>query len=140
MCTRGVLWSYETENAVEALAQRQDLMNVIQQHAGWDVDEAAAHVIYTELVGNVIRHAPGRVAVTLECDGKSVLLRVADDGPAFSFHPSLPKNTLQEGGRGLFIVATFAQALKVEKIPNEGAVVAVKLPTKPCFAGTIPDA
>ncbi len=137
MCAHGVLWSYRTQNAAVALAQREHLLAVVRQHAGWTVDEVAAHVVFTELVGNVIRHAPGPIDITLECDGTSVLLNVGDKGPGFAFNAKLPENVLTEGGRGLFIVSRFATQVQVEKNDSAGARVVAKLPNKPSLADAL---
>jgi anti-sigma regulatory factor (Ser/Thr protein kinase) len=134
MCAPGVLWSYRTQNAKVALAERERLLEVVRQHSGWMVDEEAAHVVFTELVGNVIRHAPGPIDITLECDGKSLLLNVGDQGPGFAFNAKLPENIFMEGGRGLFIVSRFATQVQVQKNNVVGAKVVAKLPNKPSLA------
>ncbi len=134
MCAHGVLWSYKTQNASIALAERERFVEVLRQHSGWSVDEVAARVVFTELVGNVIRHAPGPIDITLECDGKSVRLNVGDKGPGFALNVKLPENMLMEGGRGLFIVSCFATQLQVEKKKTVGAKVVAKLPNKSSFA------
>lgn len=134
MCAHGVLWSYKTQNAAIALAEREHLVEVLRQHSGWSVDEVAARVVFTELVGNVIRHAPGPIDITLECDGKSVRLNVGDKGPGFALHAKLPEDMLMEGGRGLFIVSCFATHVQVEKNNTVGAKVVANLPTKPILA------
>ncbi len=119
-----------------ALAERERLLEVLRQHSGWSVDEVAAHVVFTELVANVIRHAPGPIDITLECDGQSVLLNVGDKGPGFAFNAKLPDNVMTEGGRGLFIVSRFATQVQVEKNDAVGAKVVAKLPNKPTLAPT----
>lgn len=134
MCAHGVLWSYKTQNASIALAEREHLVEVLRQHSGWSVDEVAARVVFTELVGNVIRHAPGPIDITLECDGKSVRLNVGDKGPGFALNAKLPENMLMEGGRGLFIVSCFATHVQVEKNNTAGAKVVANLPNKPTLA------
>lgn len=119
-----------------ALGEREHLLEVVRQHSGWGVDEVAAHVVFTELVANVIRHAPGPIDITLECDGQSVLLNVGDKGPGFVLNAKLPENVMMEGGRGLFIVSRFATQVQVEKNNTVGAKVVAKLPNKPTLART----
>lgn len=129
MCGSGVLWHYKADNATSALAQRHHLAEVVRQHSGWGVDEVAAKVVFTELVGNVVLHAPGPVEVTLECDGESVLLNVSGQGPAFRFDPKLP-DSLAERGRGLYIVSRFATEVRIETNKGLGVDVAAKLPAR----------
>lgn len=130
MCGSGLLWSYSAESALNALTQRPDFLAIVRQHAGWGLDDAAAQLIYTELIDNVIQHAPGAVQVKLQCDGRSVFLGVSDLGPGFELVPHLP-DTYIESGRGLFLVAQFALRLWVEPNAERGAKVVAELPRTP---------
>lgn len=134
MCTCGVLWSYKAHNAKVALTERERLLEAVRKHSGWTVDDVAAHIVFTELVSNVIRHAPGPIDISLECDGESVLLNVGDKGPGFAFNAKLPENILTECGRGLFIVSRFATQVQVEKNNAAGAKVVARLPNRPSLA------
>jgi signal transduction histidine kinase len=127
MCGSGLLWSYNAQSAREALAQRPRFLAAVRGHTGWSLDDLAAKVIFTELIGNVVRHAPGAVDVRLRCDGRSVLLDVSDCGSGFRLTPRLPP-ALAEHGRGLFLVAQFATRMSVEANPNGGAKVIAELP------------
>ncbi|HEX3369814.1 MAG TPA: ATP-binding protein [Candidatus Cybelea sp.] len=127
MCGLGLLWSYDAECARKALAQRPYFLAVVRGHTGWGLDDLAAKLIYTELIGNVVRHAPGGVKVRLRCDGRSVLLDVSDYGSGFKLKPHLPQ-ALAESGRGLFLVSQFATRMWVEANANGGAKVIAELP------------
>lgn len=130
MCGSGLLWSYSAESALNALTQRHDFLTIVREHAGWSLDHAAAELIYTELIDNVIQHAPGAVKVKLQCDGRSVLLGVSDLGPGFELEPRLP-DTYIESGRGLFLVAQFAIRLWVEPNAGRGVKIVAELPRSP---------
>ena len=43
-------------------------------------DVAAAELIGGELIGNVVRHAPGAIDVAVDCEGEAVRLYVQDTG------------------------------------------------------------
>jgi anti-sigma regulatory factor (Ser/Thr protein kinase) len=118
MCTLGVLWRFESQDARSALQAKSEYRAVLRKHTGWGLDDHAASVIFAELVANVIRHAPGSIKISLECDGKNVLLSVADNGRGFRFAPPSTPDTLSPSGRGLFIVSRYAHALRV--VPAEG--------------------
>jgi hypothetical protein len=66
MCSSGLLWSYGATFAVDALAERPSLLAVVRGHLAWSLDAEAAKLIYTELISNVVRHAPGPARVSLE--------------------------------------------------------------------------
>ena len=129
MCSLGVVWSLETEEALGALRGKKDYMATVRQHAGWKLDEAAAWIIFTELVSNVARHTRGHTRISLECSDGSTFLIVTDKGPGLAFDPRLPSNALTEGGRGLFIISQFATEVQVEQLPGGGSRVVAKLPT-----------
>ena len=128
MCGRGTLWSYEGDNALAALKARPSMMQVLRRHAGWDVDHTAAESIYTELVANVARHAPGHIRASVECDGDTVALSVEDAGSGFNYSPKLPTNVLSEGGRGLFIVSNLAAEVRLGSTANGGSKIVATLP------------
>jgi anti-sigma regulatory factor (Ser/Thr protein kinase) len=130
MCNLGVVWSLETEDALSALRGKKEYMATVRNHAGWKLDEGAAWIIFTELVTNVVHHAPGHIRIILECINNSIFLAVIDQGPGFEFDPKLPSSALAEGGRGLFVISQFATDVRVERLPHEGSRVVAKLPTQ----------
>ena len=130
MCARGVLWQFDSTDALAALHQKRAFLEALQAHAGWPVDDYAALIVFTELVGNVARHAPGPVRIVLESDGETIAIRVQDSGAGFRFVPALPANVLSEGGRGLFLVAHYASSIRLERSGRTGtSVIATLRPT-----------
>ncbi|HEY3603036.1 MAG TPA: SpoIIE family protein phosphatase [Sporichthyaceae bacterium] len=87
-----------------------------------------AELILTELIGNVVRHAPGKAQICLSAAAGQVLLTVEDAGTGFDYRPSAPVGVQAESGRGLFIVAALAQDVQVSAGATGGARVAVRLP------------
>ena len=75
--------------------------------------DAAEHV-FGELLGNVVRFAPGPVEIELDWNnGAAPVLHVLDRGPGFTFTPKLPTDLLSERGRGLYIVWALAADFNV---------------------------
>lgn len=127
MCCLGILWQYKSRSALDALHQRNKLLHVLRQHIGWLVDELAARFIFTELVTNVAAHTSGPVAISLECDGESLLLKIADRGSGFTFDPKLPMDPFAVDGRGSFLVSHFASDVQIEKSDGRGTTIVAKL-------------
>ena len=71
--------------------------------------------MFGELVGNVVRYAPGSITAILDVSCPSPVLHVLDDGRGFEFRPRLPVDLLSERGRGLFLVTAFSEELSVER-------------------------
>ncbi|MFJ5018587.1 ATP-binding protein [Streptomyces griseoluteus] len=105
------------DSAAPADAVRDDLRDHLTR---WHAAEFAndASVVVSELVSNALRHGrpPVRVACALRRrspDGPALRIEVADAGPSFDTtlirarwrHPSF---TLEESGRGLFLVDALA--------------------------------
>jgi two-component sensor histidine kinase len=66
-------------------------------------------MIFSELIGNSLRHAGTRVRVALDLTHEHAVLHVLDDGPGFWLNPKLPAEPYSERGRGLYIVAELAR-------------------------------
>ncbi len=85
-------------------------------------------MIFAELVGNAVRHAPGELSSSLEVRDGNVVLHVIDKGPGFEFEPTLPSNLWAEGGRGLYLVSKLARDVRVERLAGLGSHIVVTLP------------
>ncbi len=71
---------------------------MLSRHPRLNVDEDAGRIVYTELVANVLQHAPGRIEITLEVDGTTATLVVRDSGPGF-VNAKLSESLMSERGR-----------------------------------------
>lgn len=117
------MWRLHAEQAEDALRARADFLAALEREAELPLDRFRAQLIYTELVGNVVRHATGPVDVELKCvDGKA-LLHVFDRGGGFELQPSLPESPFTETGRGLFLVQQYAERLQVHSLQGHGTCV-----------------
>ena len=119
-------WQLEADSAHDAHGCRSEFISHLRTWSAPESDFAAAEVIYGELVGNVIRHANGRIRIHLEWTESQPSLRVRDFGRGFYHDFRLPE-IMSESGRGLFIVGTLGERLDIECVP-EGCEVRVVLP------------
>lgn len=129
-----VRWQFEAEDARAAYTMRDQYFQTLA-HAGVtdEGDLSMCGLIFAELVGNAVRHAPGPLSVSVEFRGPEILLHVIDKGPGFTYEPSLPASLWAEGGRGLFLVSTMARAVEVERLPGLGTHVTATLPASRVF-------
>ncbi|HZV77016.1 MAG TPA: ATP-binding protein [Candidatus Babeliales bacterium] len=89
---------------------------------------STAELVFGELLGNVVRHAPGPVQISIDLNDDAMVLHVVDTGPPFSLNQShLPTDVLSERGRGLFIVAQLAAEVRVKKKRSRGNHIMVTL-------------
>jgi GAF domain-containing protein/anti-sigma regulatory factor (Ser/Thr protein kinase) len=123
-------WSFDAENAQAAHDARAEFVAELRARSEHDADVDAAELIFGELIGNVVRHAPGPIDVQIEWTGEYPLLHVTDRGKGFIRNPALPVDPLSESGRGLYIISLLGRKVSVERIPGYGNHVAVELPVR----------
>lgn len=121
-------WTFAAEDARAAVDART-LFVTFLRGATSDTDLIdRAELVFGELLGNVVRHAPGPIEITYQSAGDTRVLHLIDSGEPFSLAGShLPEDVLSELGRGLFIVAQLAAAVRVDHIPNLGNHISVTL-------------
>lgn len=124
-----VRWQFQASDARAAYSMRNDFFGKLRELCVLDEEQfSTCGVIFAELIGNAVRHAPGSLSVSLEQRGDDVVLHVIDKGRGFDYAPHLPNDLWAESGRGLFLVSMLARRVDVERLPGLGSHVAVTLP------------
>ncbi|HEX3550070.1 MAG TPA: SpoIIE family protein phosphatase, partial [Candidatus Elarobacter sp.] len=113
-------WHFDPRDRARALDVRETLLEALMQ-VNFPADVAATHLVFGELVGNAVRHAPGDVDVELSWnDAGDPVLTVIDDGPGYAPPETLPSHDA-ESGRGLYLVANVTRDFSVDRLPGRGA-------------------
>jgi PAS domain S-box-containing protein len=113
-------WRFDPRDWRRAYDVRETLAETLSAY-GTGVDLPAAELVFGELVGNAVRHAPGFVDVELTWDDDGTpVLHVTDDGPGYSPRTGLPPDDA-ESGRGLYIVAQLTREFTVTTLQHRGA-------------------
>ncbi len=89
-----------------------------------------AELVFAELLGNALHHAPGTIELILETHDDRIVLHVLDKGPGFAFSPRLPPDLYSEVGRGVFLIAHFASSFVVEHRPGGGSHARITFNTR----------
>jgi len=119
---------WDVADPAAAYALKGSILAALREIAEFTVEqEQNVHVIFSELVGNAVRHAPGALSISISTSGSKVCLHVIDDGPGFDRQPALPSDIWSESGRGLFLISALAENLKVEPLAGFGSYVSVEL-------------
>jgi anti-sigma regulatory factor (Ser/Thr protein kinase) len=121
-------WTFDIHDGGAAASARRSFLRALRTYGAAGSDFEAAEMIFSELIGNVARYAPGPVDVMLDWKAVRPTLHVIDDGPGFEARPSLPGDPYAETGRGLYIVSSLGADLRAEREPGRGARVRVTLP------------
>jgi PAS domain S-box-containing protein len=115
-----IRWRFDPGDSRRAHDVRETLGETLRSY-GQDVDVQAAQLVFGELIGNAVRHAPGHVDVELVWDDPvTPVLHVVDDGPGYAPQTRLPASDA-ESGRGLYIVSQLTREFTVTKLPDRGA-------------------
>lgn len=118
------MWQYHAAHAEDALRARNEFLVALADEAHTQMfDRFRAQLIFTELVGNAVRHARGPVDLQLRCVAGKALFQVYDRGPGFELRAALPVSAMSEGGRGLFLVTQFAERVRVHSLAGHGTCV-----------------
>ena len=122
-------WQFEAEDARAAYTMRDEYFKALSRVCKIDQEDASAcNLIFAELIGNAVRHAPGPIGVSLEFCGREAVLHVIDKGRGFTYEPTLPPSVWAESGRGLYLISMLARNVRVERLPGLGSHVTVTLP------------
>ncbi len=114
-------WTFDSSDAETARATRHAVLRRLAEH-GLSADAlGAAEIAFAELIGNVVRYAPGAAEVALDCSAAAPVLHVLDRGRGFRHLPKLPDDVLSERGRGLYIVSALADDFTVARRPHGGS-------------------
>lgn len=114
-------WRFDIHNAQAAQNARREFCSALEARGAGAEATAAAELVFGELVGNVMRYAPGHVQIMIDMSTAAPVLHVLDQGPGFAHIPILPADVYAESGRGLYLVSALTQDFHVAKRPHGGS-------------------
>jgi serine phosphatase RsbU (regulator of sigma subunit)/anti-sigma regulatory factor (Ser/Thr protein kinase)/DNA-binding response OmpR family regulator len=123
-------WAYQRIDRGTVSTIRAEFDAILALHAAPGSPSFGARVILDELLANIVQHAPGAFRLQLDWVGDNATLRIDDNGPGFALGRefSAPGDPLSTSGRGLFLVNTLGQNLKIVRRPAGGLSISVGLP------------
>jgi PAS domain S-box-containing protein len=121
------VWSFNADDARAAVDARGSFVAFLRRSPCDAQTIARAEIVFGELLGNVVRHAPGPVEIQVYCNDGTWKLHVIDSGENFDASAALPSDVLSELGRGLYIVQQLAKRVYVEHVANCGNHITAEL-------------
>ena len=118
---RALKWAFDTSEADLAHEARYSFVVALRKGGinGQQLD--SAELVFGELLGNVVRFAPGPIEIIFDWSEGPPVLHVLDRGPGFTLAPKLPSDLLSERGRGLYIVWSLAEDFNVTERHDGGS-------------------
>jgi serine/threonine-protein kinase RsbW len=127
-----------------------DFVQVVSDQVGRDagLDDDAVHwmgVAIRESVINAIRHGnqgdlSRRVFVSFDRDATELRIRVRDEGDGFDpdalADPLAPENLLKASGRGIFLIRSFMDDVRIQRA-SEGGMEVLMTKRVPQAAGSV---
>jgi len=126
---------FDLSNAEQAHHARRDFVaRLLAAHVDAEA-LIAAELIVGELLGNVVRHAPGRAEIVFDRQREAIVVHVIDRGHGFDVAPTLPRDSFSENGRGLFLISRLASDFQITRRAEDGSHARVVLATDAGPAG-----
>jgi anti-sigma regulatory factor (Ser/Thr protein kinase) len=114
-------WAFDTKDVSAAHGARHSFVATLRD-AGLRADRLdTAELVFGELLGNVVRFAPGPIEIMFDWSEPAPVLHVLDRGPGFTLVPKLPSDLLSERGRGLYIVWSLTDDFNVTQRHDGGS-------------------
>jgi anti-sigma regulatory factor (Ser/Thr protein kinase) len=118
-------WTLDATDAESAHRAKRAILWYLGNTMKDDAQLTLTELVLGELIGNVARHSPGLADISVEqLDGRMVL-RVIDRGKPFVYSPNGAADPLAESGRGLFLVRTIAQDMRIEHNGTGNVITAI---------------
>ena len=115
------VWRFHSSDAYAAHNSRHEVIKYLHGLAAKADELLTAELVIGEILANTVEHAPGLVEVCVDWTGDDPVVTVRDAGPGFTrVRGDLPENALAEGGRGMFLMKSFAKEISVRKLPSYG--------------------
>jgi PAS domain S-box-containing protein len=118
--TRDLTLSFDARDARMAHEARRLVATYLRELGAPDADYDGSELVFGELIGNVVRHAPGEVEIEVGWDDGFARLCVRDRGFGYASDRELPVDPLSENGRGLFLINALTRRFSVTPRPNGG--------------------
>jgi serine/threonine-protein kinase RsbW len=128
--------SHRMESTLESVNKAEEMADKVAAQAGMDEDtRSGVSMAVREAMINAVLHGNNydpakRVNLTLEQNGKELIVTITDEGPGFVPEevpdPLAPENLLKESGRGIFLMRAFMNEVRFRKLNPGTEIILIK--------------
>jgi PAS domain S-box-containing protein len=115
-------WNFRSSDARTATLVRHEIGMLVAAWTGRDETFLESELVFGELFSNVVRHAPGAIAVRASATAAGAELSVADRGTGFPLVLD-EADQFAESGRGLHLVRAIGDVVTIDPSPHGTCVV-----------------
>jgi anti-sigma regulatory factor (Ser/Thr protein kinase) len=126
--------SFDASNRFAAYEARGAICAELAARKIYGEDILTFELLFSELLGNVLRYAGNSTQVGLNWEIGAPVLHVLDEGPGLHYVPRLPSDVLAESGRGLFLVTALAKHFSIMRRVGGGSHARAVLRARPARA------
>jgi PAS domain S-box-containing protein len=113
-------WTFDSEDRFAARDVHRGFVASLVACGANDDQIRDAEVVFSELLGNVVRHARGTCDIVLDATGTLPVLSILDHGRGMTYAAHLPADAFAESGRGLYIVRALTAEFNASRRPGGG--------------------
>jgi PAS domain S-box-containing protein len=113
-------WTFDCEDKFAAREVHHAFVASLVAGGANDDQTRDAEVVFSELLGNVVRHARGVCDIVLDATGTLPVLSILDHGRGMTYAAHLPADAFAESGRGLYIVRALTADFNASRRPGGG--------------------
>jgi anti-sigma regulatory factor (Ser/Thr protein kinase) len=113
-------WAFDCEDRFAAREVHRAFVAALVASGANDDQVRDAEVVFSELLGNVVRHARGPCEVVFDTTNALPVLSILDRGRGITHAAHLPADAFAESGRGLYIARALTAEFNASRRPGGG--------------------
>src|SRR5579864_5960530 len=128
--------SYTLESTLESVNKAEELSNQLAAQAGFDEDECQRiSMAVREAAVNAVLHGNAydpkkKMTVSFENTGEALVIKITDQGRGLRDEdipdPLSEENLLKQSGRGIFLIRSFMDEVKIRRLEPGTEITLVK--------------
>lgn len=102
-------WRFHSSDSYTVHASRREIITYVRQMAADPEEVFTGELVLGEILANTVEHAPGIVEVHIDWTSETPVVTVRDTGPGLDGLTGELPDAMEEGGRGIFLIKSFAK-------------------------------
>ena len=128
--------SYTLDSSLQSVNKAEETAQLFATRAGFDEDECMRiSMAVREAAVNAVLHGNAydptkKMTIAFENTGKALIITIADEGKGLDLNsvpdPTMPENLLKQSGRGIFLMRSFMDEVRVRQLAPGTEITLIK--------------